>query len=303
MKKRTGIVLMMTLILITIIMGVTTLILTQSSRLSREGENSFSHAATMRVINDLEREFPRLLDSITGAEQLDLAMRIPLQIENRNATFNLTATLDSPYDRLNINRLLNADGNVNIAYVSVFRRLFERYPIADPDMFFKVVFDTIDNDSLERDAQTEIRLLWPDFQNGAVTNEKQFHRILERYIELTGDTAVLAIPWNVYIGFQGDKMDLNAVRPEVLSLILPGLSDERARSLSLYRTKAFENKDEAVSAEPQLASVFDTYFFIYQSKMPYNLLCDVQIQGNFQKQHVRFQYNLVDKKVKRVEFL
>jgi len=257
----------------------------------------------MRVLNDLQRELPSLLAPISGPEQLDLAMRLPLQLESRDGTFSLKARLDSSYGRLNINQLVNKDGSINQPYMEAFTRLFSLYPIADTDIFFKLIFDTIDTDPVERGANTEISLVWSDFKNGSIANERQFYAILERYIELSGDTKILTIPWSVYIGFEGEKMDFNAVSSEVLSLITPTLPIEKIRTMTQYRTKAYESKEEVIAAEPQLASIFDTYFFIYKANDSYNLLCDAEIQENSHKEQIRFQYNLLDKKIRQVEFL
>jgi|GEM_PF-1390576 len=301
--KKSGIVLMMTLILITVMMGIVALILSQSSYLSKLVQNSFTQNLSMRVVNDLERELPALLSSVKGAEELDLAMRLPLQIEKEDQTFKLKAILTSPYSKININRLISADGSLNESYHLLFTRLFMLYPISQPEVFFNLVSDTIDKDADERGSDTEISLRRPDFQNGAIDTPEEFRQILERYIELSGDTAILAIPWNDYIGFLGEKMDINTVNPQVLALILTDTASEKIRSMSRFKTKAYVSREEAVAAEPQLSPVFDTYFFVYQGGISYILLCDVQLQENFQNQHLTFQYDLLEKKVKHVEFL
>jgi len=294
---------MMTLILITVMMGIVALMLTQGTRLSKLGNIGFSQSASLRVINDLELQLPSLLSAISGAEELDLAMRLPLQLESKKGDFILKASLASPYSRLNINSLMSSAGIMNITNMSLMLRLFALHPIADPDIFFKLVFDTIDTDTLERGTDTEIRWSQPDCKNGGIANEAQFNLILERYIELTRDTVILSIPWDKYIGYEGEKMDFNALNAETLSLILPTVSPEKIRSLTLYRTKAFASKEELIAAEPALGSVFDTYFFIYQPNTSYNLLCDVQVSENSREEHLKFHYNLLDKKVQRVEFL
>lgn len=294
---------MMTLILITVMMGIVALVLTQSERLTRLGNNAFSQSASLGIVSDLERQLPSLLSGISGAEQLDVAMRLPLQLENKKGDFILKARLSSPYSRLNINRLMNSDGKINEANVTLWMRLFALYPIADPDMLLKLVFDTIDIDSTERGIDTEIILTRPDFKNGVIANTGQFDTILERYIKLTRDTTVLSIPWNRYIGYDGDKMDFNALNSETLSLILPNEPPEKIRALTLYRTKAYASKDEAIAAEPALGAVFDNYFFIYTPGSSYNLVCDVRLSENAHEEHLRFQYNLLEKKVQRVEFL
>ncbi len=302
MKKR-GIVLMMTLVLITLLMGIVSLVLTQSERLSRLGSNAFFQSASLQIVNDLEQQLPSLLSAITGAEELDLAMRLPLQLESKKRDFSLKAQLSSPYSRLNINSLMSPDGKINEANVALWIKIFTIHPIADPDILLKLVFDTIDTDTQERGIDTEIALIQPDFKNGMITDAEQFNHILERYIELTRDTTVLSIPWSRYVGYDGDKMDFNALNPETLSLILPHTPPEKIRALTLFRTKAYTTKEEVIAAEPALASVFDNYFFLYKAGISYTLECDVRLSENTHEEHLKFQYNLLDKKVQRVEFL
>lgn len=301
--KRRGIVLMMTLVLITVMMGIIAVILTQSERLSRVANNAFFQSITLRIVNDLEQQLPSLLSVVTGPEQLDLAMRIPLQLETKKRDFILRAQLASPYSRLNINRVMSSDGKIDEAYVTLVMRIFVTHPIADADLLIKLIFDTIDTDTVERGIDTEIASEQSDFKNGSIVDFTQFKTILERYIQLTRDTAVLSIPWEAYIGYEGDKMDFNAVNTETLSLVLPNVSPEKIRALTFFRTKAYVMKEEVIAAEPALASLFDTYFFIYKAGYPYNLSCDVRVSENTHNEHIKFQYNLLEKKVQRIEFL
>lgn len=294
---------MMTLVLITVMMGIIAVILTQSERLSRVGNNAFFQSVTLRIVNDLEQQLPSLLSVVTGPEQLDLAMRIPLQLETKKRDFILRAQLASPYSRLNINRVMSSDGKIDEAYVALLMRIFVTHPIADSDMLLKLIFDTMDTDINERGVDTEIASGQADFKNGEIVDSAQFKTILERYIQLTRDTAVLSIPWEAYIGYEGDKMDFNAVNAETLSLVLPNVTPEKIRALTIFRTKAYTTKEEVIAAEPALASLFDTYFFIYKAGYPYNLSCDVRVSENTHNEHIKFQYNLLEKKVQRIEFL
>ena len=292
---------MMTLVMITLLMGIVSLVLIQSDRISRIGNNPFAQSASLKIVDDLEQQLPTLLSAITGAEELDLAMRLPFQLESKNRDFSLKTTLTSPYSRFNINRVSNSDGVLNEPYIALLMRVFATYQIADADIFIKLVLDTIDTDTAERATNTEIVLSSIDFKNGIISDSKQFAHILERYIELTRDTSVLEIPWDRIVGYEGDQMDFNAITPETLSLVLPNLPPEKIRFLTLLRTKAYTSKEEVIAAEPALGTLFDNYFFIYKSGVPYNLLCDVQISENSRIEQVRFQYNLLDKKVQRVE--
>jgi hypothetical protein len=301
--RRSGIVLLMTLMLITLLMGIVALVLAQSEKLSQLGGNLFFQSTSQSIVNDLQRQLPILLLGISGADQLDLALRLPLQVETRKGDFRLKMKLSSPYTRLNINTLADQNGTVNTQRVALFMGIFALYPIASPDVFLTLLLDTIDIDTAERGIDTEISLTRPNAKNGAIANEREFNRIVERYLHLTQDSSVLAIPWGRYIGFEGDKMDFNAINEETLSLILTKSSSEKIRSLTRFRTKAFSTKEEVVAAEPALGSVFDTYFFIYTPGISYTLLCDALITQNTHIEHITFHYNLLEKRVHHVEFL
>jgi hypothetical protein len=289
--------------LITLLMGIVALVLAQSEKLSRLGENVFYKSTSQSIVNDLQRQLPILLSGITRADQLDLALRLPLQIETQKRDFRLKVQLSSPYTSLNINSLLDQNGTINTQKVAVFMGIFTHYPIASPDIFLNLLFDTIDIDTIERAVDTEISLTRPNAKNGTIANEREFNRIVERYLQLTQDRAVLSIPWERYIGFDGDKIDFNALNAETLSLILTSSSPEKIRSLTLYRTKAFSTKEEVIAVEPNLQSLFDTYFFIYTPGISYTLLCDAVVTQNTHIEHIRFQYNLLEKRVHHVEFL
>ncbi len=293
----------MTLMLITLLMGVVALVLAESGRLSRLGGTVFYQSTSQSIVNDLQRQLPTLLSGITRADQLDLALRLPLQIETRKRDFILKVKLSSPYSSLNINALLDQNGTINTPNVAVFMQIFSHYPIASPDIFLNLLLDTLDSDTAERAVDTEISLTRPNAKNGSISNEREFNRIVERYLQLTQDRAVLSIPWGRYIGFNGDKMDFNALNAETLSLILTKSSPEKIRSLTRFRTKAFSTKEEVIAAEPALGSVFDTYFFIYTTGISYTLLCDAVIIENTHVEHITFQYNLLEKRVHHVEFL
>lgn len=301
--KSSGVVLLMTLVLITIMGGIAALVLGQSSRLSKLAQSSFQQSSAILSVNDLEARLPSMLSNITTAEELDVSMRLPLVMESSKGDFSLHATIASPYSKLNINRLLNADGTENDAYIAAWMNIFKRYPIGEPEMLLKLVLDTIDTDSLERGTDTEISWSIADFKNGSIKEMPTFYRIIERYVLLSGDRTVLKIPWNDFIGFEGDKMDINAVNAETLTLLIPAIAPEKARALTLYRTKAFASKEEAVAAEPGLGNVYDTFFFLYAAGMPYNLHCDTELAQKGKKERFRFEYDLLEKKIRHVEFI
>ncbi len=301
--KRNAIVLMMTLVLIVVLMGITALILSQGKTFVSKAQDPFSKSATLRIVNDLERELPAFLEGVTGAQELDIAMRLPVNIESKKGDFVLKVTLSSPYSKLNINRLCDANGTVNKGYYDVWSRIFEHYPIADTDLFFQCLLDAIDADSVERGINTEIGASEGDFKNINIVSMEQFAKILERYIALSTDKSVLDVPWSLYVGFKGERVDVNAMTSETLSLLLPQMPQETLRQITTHRDKAFTSKDEAIAKVPMLAGVFDPFLFVYQPNSAYVLVCDVEITQGGKTQRLRFDYDMLDKKMKNIEFL
>ncbi|MBD3806460.1 hypothetical protein [Sulfuricurvum sp.] len=303
MHRRSGVVLLLTIVLVAIMSGIVSVVLSQSERLWKLSQSHFNHSAALVLLGTLEAKLPSLLSKIESAEELDLAMKLPISMESINRDFLLNATLSSSYSKLNINRLVKPDGSLNDPYVTAWMRIFDYYPIADPEMLLKLVLDTIDTDLSERGTDTEIIWSVSDFKNGSIRDPKVFGRVLERYILMSGDKTVLDIPWDDYIGFEGDKVDVNAMNVQTLALLAPGVSAEKGRALTTYRTKAFTTKEEVISAEPALGGVFDTFLFIYTPGTSYTLKCDVSLTQKSAKEFIRFDYNLLDKKIRHVEFL
>ncbi|MEO1927773.1 MAG: hypothetical protein ABGX26_03710 [Nautiliaceae bacterium] len=79
--------------------------------------------------------------------------------------------------------------------------ILETYDIKDPIFFKNIILDTLDKDSLEREADSEIILQNNLFQNGKIYNKKHFLQILNYYVQKTNDKNILKIPWDNLIFF------------------------------------------------------------------------------------------------------
>jgi hypothetical protein len=299
--RKNGIVLMMTLVLISMILGVVALVLTQSQSINEKAHSVVDYSSTVRILEDLEKQLPQILSSITGAQELDMAMRLPFSVESRSGDFSLNATLSSPYTKININKLLDVNGSVNKPYVDVWMRLFSTHPIADSELLLKLVLDTIDSDRVQRDGDSEIALVRNDFANGQIASMEQFYQIIGHYKMRTRDGSVLKIPWERYIGFEGDKIDINAVNIETLALLLPEVSTDKLRIVTSYRTNAFTTKEEVLRELPELSALYDSFLFVYAPTLSYTVVCNLEITRNGLMQKSLFHYNLLDKKIHYVK--
>lgn len=299
--KRRGAVLMMTLLLIAIMSGGIALILSESDHLLRLSERSRSDAQISKISSDLKRLLPKMLSKITSTHDLDYAMMLPLSSRSTDGRFILDASLHSPLGRFNINNLCDTTGKPKDVYSAFLPALFTRYPIAAPETFINILYDTIDTDLAERQSGSEVAAVFSDFHNGSVENLTQFSQIVARYLALTKDRQILTIPWEQLIGFEGDKIDINYASPELLSLIVPEIDSETLHRATDLRTAPYESKEQLLSALPQLSAAYDTWFTLYTSGSSYPLIVNVAMKTNGTSSIFSFHTNIQDRTFSRLE--
>lgn len=299
--KRRGAVLLMTLLLIAIMSGGIALILSESDHLLRLSERSRSDTEISKISSDLKRLLPKMLSKIASAHDLEYAMMLPLSSRSADDRFTLDASLHSPLGRFNINNLCDATGKPKEAYSPFLTALFTRYRIAAPETFINILYDTIDTDLAERQSGSEIAAVFCDFRNGSIENFAQFSQIVARYLVLTKDRQILTIPWEQLIGFEGDKIDINYVSPELLSLIVPEIDPQTLHRVTDLRTAPFESKEQLLSSVPQLSSAYDTWFTMYTSGSSYPLNVNVAMKTNGTESTFSFHTNTQDRTFSRLE--
>ncbi|MDD5158771.1 MAG: type II secretion system protein GspK [Sulfuricurvum sp.] len=299
--KRRGAILLMTLLLIAIMSGGIALILSESDHLLRLSEQSRSDAQISKIASDLKRLLPRMLSKITTAHDLEYAMMLPLSSRSADGRFILDASLHSPLGRFNINNVCDATGKPREVSSVFLSALFTRYRVAEPETFINILYDTIDTDLAERQRGSEVAAVFPDFHNGSVENFAQFTQVLARYLALTKDRQILAIPWERLIGFEGDKIDINYASPELLSLIVPELDTETIHRITDLRAAPFESKEQLLSNTPQLSSVYDTWFLVYTPGSSYPLIADVAMQTNGTESTFSFHTDTQNRTFNRLE--
>lgn len=301
--NRHGAVLLMTLLLIAIMSGAIALLMAQSNQLLHLSERSRGDAQITKIAADLKTVLPQILSKITSVSDLDYALILPLSSRSSDGRFSLEASLHSPFGLFNINNVCDASGKPREPYASFLPLLFERYPIAAPETFINIVFDTIDTDKAQRQAGSEIVSVFSDFHHGSIENMSQFEQIIARYLALTKDTQILEIPWKGLIGFEGEKIDINYASPELVSLIVPQMNSNTLHQITDLRTEAFENKERLLSIAPELAPHFDGWFFIYTAGKPYPLVTEVTFQTEGESNAFHVHVDPMDRTFKRLEIL
>jgi hypothetical protein len=301
--KRRGAVLLMTLLLIAIMSGGIALLLSQSDQLLRLSERSRSDAEISKISSDLKRLLPRMLAKIGSAHDLEYAMILPLSSRSTDGRFSLDASLHSPLGRFNINKVCDASGKPIEPYSSLLSAIFIHYPITAPETFINILYDTIDTDLAERQAGSEVAAVFPDFHNGSVENFDQFSQIIARYLALTKDTQILAIPWEKIIGFEGDKIDINYASPELVALIAPEIDTETLHRITDLRTAPFENKEQVIAAAAKLSSVYDSWFFMYSAGNSYSLIGKVTMELDGAASAFEFHIDTLNRTLNRLEIV
>ncbi len=301
--KRGGAVLLMTLFLITIMSAGIALLLAQSDHLLRLSQCSRSDAQISKISSDLKRLLPGVLSKIDSARNLDYATILPLSSRSADGRFTLDASLHSPLGRFNINNVCDVAGKPRDPYFALLTAIFVKYPIAAPETFINILYDTIDTDLAQREAGSEIAAIFSDFPNGSIENFTQFGQVMARYIALTKDRQILAVPWERLIGFEGDKIDINYASPELVALIAPEVASETVRRITDLRTAPFENKEQLLAAAPQLSSLYDSWFIIYTPGSDYPLICEVAMQTDGAMSAFKFHINLLNRTFNRLEII
>ncbi len=302
-SKRRGAVLLMTLLLITILSGGIALLISHSDHLLRLSQRPLGDAQTGKIAGDLKRLLPTLLSKIDSARTLEYALILPLSSRSEDGRFALEASLRSPLGRFNINNVCDPSGTPRKPYDAFLPALFARYPIASPEVFINIVYDTIDTDLAERQPGSEIVTFFSDFHNGSIEDKHQFNQIVARYLALTKDPQVLQVPWDRVIGFEGEKIDINYASSEVVSLIVPEIDANTLSSITEMRTEPFEGKEKLTSLAPALSPHYDAWFTTYKAGSSYPLVGEVTMRRNGEESMFVFHVDAKTRILNRLEIV
>jgi hypothetical protein len=124
-------------------------------------------------------------------------------IKSKDSKLKATIKISPLFNKIDINTYLNK--KINPLVDNYLTNILEYYNVKDPLFFKNLILDTIDKDSLEREAYSEISLQNPLFQNGKIYNKNHFLKILNYYVKKTDDKSVLDIPWDTLIFFGDGK--------------------------------------------------------------------------------------------------
>lgn len=230
--------------------------LSVSQKYSSDMEELLQIYQTNKIVLDSKEILKETLKDVNDTESLEFIFQQPFPISSED--LSLTFLFSSEDDRININNLIKS-GKVNEPLENILENILISYNIADSQFFLNLLLDTIDTDDKERVYASEIKNYEEYFQDGGVYNLEHFNQILDYYVKNKNDKSVYTIPWNIYIGFNGNQIDINFASLKLLSFLIPSKNIDIA-----FKNKYYENYDElnldeeAINTLKKVDARFDT---------------------------------------------
>jgi hypothetical protein len=267
---RKSIALLLTLIFITIVLGIVGSIIGIYKKLS---ENNFAKEMSQNSI--LIMNIKSILDNIINDINESKILYNTFPISNKDGSFRAIIKIKPLLDKVDINEYL-----IKEKYIDRFLdNILEFYQVNDPLFFKALIKDTIDTDDIERVANSEIKLKNSFFKNGKIYNYAHFKKILDYYVNITKDDSVYNIPWKnlIWFGNKSNIIDCDIINNKVAKFLGLIYNEEY---LGCKELKAYEENKEIL----QKLSIIP-----FDKKRSY--LVDVEISYNDVKLDIFYDIN------------
>jgi len=247
------------------------------------------------VIQILQRKRKEL----NSSQGLEMLVELPLELEAEGIAVELT--FDSAAKGINPNNFVMKDDRnrtiINPDFVLLFDRILQTYDVENKELFIAMIEDTLDPDLNERIPGSELALSNRRFAQGAIEGRAKFHMLIQRYIELTQDPKILAVPWDKILSFHAPKIDLNHIEPTLLRLILPYLGEETIQQITTGKAKLYGSLKELPLAKEDRAELkkYGVVPFV-----PI-LQGDLVVREGKRRGEVKFIYDLAEQRVLEIE--
>lgn len=229
MKKRDGVVLFVTLMMILLLMSIVTVFLNQT-------KESKDKVTTMFAMNQTNAVMYNLLNYIKTVELDEYAIYfasqfpIPLNLGRSNVLLRLK----SDQTKINLNGFIGASMTDNLIH-DRFILLLLRYKLQEPEYFLDLLKDTVDEDIDSRNSTpSEIVLEHPIFKNLKIYNKIHLEQIIEYYYKETGDVSIYNVPFDDLFTFTQAPIDLNFISLELMEIIFEDMNSFTLKTIDEY---------------------------------------------------------------------
>jgi hypothetical protein len=278
---RKSIALFLTLVFMTIILGIVATIINiykNISKTSFEKDISQNSVLIMNVKSILD-------DFIKDINESDIKeIYNTFSIKNKDGSFKVLIQIKPLLDKVNINEYLSKNKK---KYIDMYlNNILEFYQIQDPVFFKALILDTLDKDVVERVGNSEIKLQNKFFKNGKIYNYLHFKQILDYYVKFTGDHNIYKIPWKKLIWFGNNDSIIDCdILDKNIAKFLGLIFDNNLNCKGLKKFNENKNILKKLSIIP------------FNKTIPY--LIDVEI--NYSNQYLSFYYDINKKRIENIK--
>ncbi|MDA3909703.1 MAG: hypothetical protein PF437_11510 [Sulfurimonas sp.] len=292
MKKRKGIVLFVTLMLMLLLLGIVSVFLNKTKESKDNVTSSFAMIQTNLIMHNL---FKYLTTIKFNEETIHYASMMPIPLNIGQS--NLTLKIFSAQRYININSFVQSSIKDNLVN-DKFILLLTKYKVKDPYLFLDLLKDTLDVDKESRNSQnSEIKETYPIFRNGSIYNQTHLDKIIDFYFETTGDIKIYDVPFLEIFGFTNSTVDINFMSYESMKILFDDANQNILRTIADY-PDVYEKLEDLP---------FDEYYMKKISKGMLGQIISTQtellyisINVNYKEQfksEINFEYNTKTKKV------
>ena len=254
-ETRRGVVLFITLAILTMLGTVVFLFLQRTGELKKSVRQNHAIIQTNLILGDISRF---LKSRNFNQDDIYYGAGVPVSLDLGPVGGMLT--IDSAQSRLNINAVLKAVAKHQEA-LNAFLVWMERQKVKHPYLLLALMLDTIDPDLYERGRHTEIRLQEPWFQNGSIRDTMAMRKIFHYYKVHSGDNGPSLQAWEEVFGYEGATLDLNYATIDQLTLLYPDLPIETLDRLAAHDTR-WQRPDELPIDDPYRSVVLQPHMGI-----------------------------------------
>jgi len=289
MKK--GIALLITIGFIIILTTLIAYIFTLSNRAFDAVDNVQKRDQSQVIFSDVKKLLDSYASEIEDDKDFSTFLSGTPSFYDDKSGLGLEVEIKPLSDKININSVL-INKKVNKNLVQFLQNICETYNILDPSFFIALILDTVDEDSIEREALSEISLHKIKYPNGNIYDKVQFEELESYYADVVQDKNIFSVPWEQLIYFGGKNsgiVDCDRMSKEMIFLF--GLDSENFTGCSdLNNSK--ENKEIALKYNLKK----------FSKENNYDILVKIYYQVNSVKDRASFIYDMKTKKVKSFEF-
>lgn len=292
MRKRNGIVLFVTLMMMMLLLGIVSIFLNKT----REAKDNVTYISASMQTNLVMKNLLGYLQKLHFDEDMIYYASMapfPLDFTQSSVVFKL----QSAQGKININSLIRASIKNNLIS-DRFMQLLAKYDVKEPTLFLNILKDTIDDDVNDRDSEdSEIVNEYPTFRNHKIYNKIHLRQIIDYYFEKSGDSKIYDVPFNDIFSYDNSSVDVNFMSVDTLHILFNDANE--------YILKAIAKKTEIYKKLDDLP--FDDYYtkrikkgMLGQTITTKSTLLDIQADLNYKGQFVSkisFTYNIKSKKI------